>query len=178
MRRKVISGLFHQRLSKYFLVVYRDRLYRHTQYRDVKAPFRGYNFFYAMEKQPENSPFEKRCACTQTLYTCAWETDRIDKCAASPPENKGDDIVILLDFRQNEATILIAPRVRRIGKFCFENPLFAVRLLSWNKMGQNFGKPRILLKSMLVSIETENTFVTWITRETRWQVKQETKMVD
>lgn len=59
MRRKVISGLFHQRLSKYFLVVYRDRLYRHTQYRDVKAPFRGYNFFYAMEKQPENSPFEK-----------------------------------------------------------------------------------------------------------------------
>lgn len=71
MRRKVISGLFHQRLSKYFLVVYRDRLYRHTQYRDVKAPFRGYNFFYAMEKQPENSPFEKRCACTQTLYTCA-----------------------------------------------------------------------------------------------------------
>lgn len=178
MRRKVISRLFHRRLSKYFLVVYSGRLYRCTRYRDVKAPLRGYNIFYAMEKQPGNNPFEKRCACTQTLYTCAWESGRLDKCAASPPENKGDEIVILLDFRQNGAVILIAPRVRRIGKFCFENPLLAVRLLSWNKMRQNFAKPRILLKSMLVSIETENTFVTWITRETRWQVKQETKTVD
>lgn len=54
-----------------------------------------------MEKQPGNNSFEKRCACTQTLYTCAWETGRLDKCAASPPENKGDEIVILPDFRQN-----------------------------------------------------------------------------